>query len=142
MADLLNGSLFSKSPPQLIRNFTSPTLAGELRGAFRCISTFLFFHLFDEEDQLKLAETCGELLSKTSGSMILGAHRMSTITGRVHDTSIGSIFCHSPDSWNELWREKVFPPGLGTEVRVDIDSDLQDPAHEIDGLICWTVTVI
>lgn len=112
-----------------------------LKKAFKCISVFSFFHLFDEEDQLKLAGRLADLISCAPGSVILGAHRMKPTAGRCENSRIGSIFCHSPESWRSLWEETVFPPELGLRVRVDVKFVNGSPVGENDEMMEWSVVV-
>lgn len=51
--------------------------------------------------------------------MLFGSHGGEPVKGfRVHEVAKGGVamFCHSPDSWRELWDGEVFKKG---SVRVD-----------------------
>ncbi|OCH88054.1 hypothetical protein OBBRIDRAFT_780796 [Obba rivulosa] len=74
----------------------------------------LLFHLFDEEEQLQLARILAGLLSPEPGSLIFGSHTAKSQQGT--DTprwpaGITNPFCHSPESWKELWEGQVFTKG-------------------------------
>lgn len=101
-------------PPDL----TSLTSLTPLQGHLSIIHASLFFHLFDEEKQLQVAKSLAGLLSPLPGSIILGIHlgserkgrrpeNMPTTDGRLS----GSMFCHSPESWQEMWDGQVFEKG-------------------------------
>jgi hypothetical protein len=79
----------------------------------------MFFHLFDEERQLLVAHRLGTLLSPVPGSIIFGVHAGSHVKGHVtirYDGLSKPLFCHSVDSWRDMWDGQVFPKGT---VRVD-----------------------
>ncbi|TFK75138.1 hypothetical protein BDN72DRAFT_559978 [Pluteus cervinus] len=86
----------------------------QLQGHISAIHASAFFHLFDEPKQLELAERMASLLSPLAGSIIFGSHvgkpekghRPESLRGGAH-----RMFCHSPESWIELWDGKVFPKG-------------------------------
>lgn len=75
------------------------------------------FHLFTEDQQTCLAEALACLLSPTPGSVIFGEHGGRPVKGLRYEPVDGkSMFCHSPESWVELWNGTVFPKG---EVKVE-----------------------
>jgi len=99
------------SPRPDLRSLTSLT---PLLGHVSAIHAFAFFHLFEEEEQLKLARSVAGLLSPEPGSMIFGGHGGRPEKG--HRVEGGPrrgryMFCHSPESWKELWDGQVFPKG-------------------------------
>ncbi|KAL0954792.1 hypothetical protein HGRIS_003740 [Hohenbuehelia grisea] len=97
--------------PDDLKSLTSLT---PLLGHISAIHTSSFFHLFNEEKQFELAKIVAGLLSTKPGSIIFGAHgglpekglRVRTIPGRAH-----RMFCHSPETWCELWDGQVFRKG-------------------------------
>ena len=101
----------SDSAPDL-RSLTS---LNPLHGRVFAIHVTAFFHLFDEEKQLHLARALAGLLSPEPGSMILGLHIgapekkgfQPSIARRDHH-----LWCHSPESWTELWDGNVFEKGV------------------------------
>ena len=78
----------------------------------------MVFHLFQEDEQLELAQRLGALLSPLPGSIIFGFHAGLPVPG-IRSKSISGlrVFCHSPDSWRSLWETKVFEKG---SVEVDV----------------------
>ncbi|KAI0069496.1 hypothetical protein K474DRAFT_1610355 [Panus rudis PR-1116 ss-1] len=90
-----------------------------LHGRLSAIHASAFFHLFDEEQQLHVAKALASLLSPEPGSIIFGAHGGSTKKGFRTRTQLAirtkPMFCHSPESWTELWEKQVFQEG---QVRV------------------------
>ena len=111
------------SPPTTPRpDLSKLTSLTPLQGHVSAIHTSRFFHLFSKEDQIKAARALASLLSPESGSMILGEHAglpqkgwrslEGTVPGMSH------MFCHSPESWKDLWGNIVFRPHT---VRVEAD---------------------
>lgn len=91
-----------------------------MNGRVSAIHASSFFHLFDEAKQFELARKLAGLLSPEPGSIILGGHAGQPVKGmwdRRTLTSGGQMFCHSPESWRELWDEQVFEKG---KVKVDV----------------------
>ena len=91
-----------------------------LNGRVSVIHASSFFHLFDEAKQLELARKLAGLLSPEPGSIILGGHAGQPVKGlweRRTLSSGGHMFCHSPESWRELWDGQVFEKG---KVKVDV----------------------
>ncbi|KAJ6465137.1 hypothetical protein DFH09DRAFT_1156173 [Mycena vulgaris] len=118
-----------------------------LHGHVAALHVSAVFHLFREPQQLQLARALAGLLSPLPGSVIFGAHGGRRAKGERDDVYSGRrghpMFCHSPESWGEMWRE-VFPPGT---VRVDAqlksrDSEAQtsDEEKSDEGLLVWSVT--
>ena len=105
------GGPTSGSAPDL-RSLTS---LNPLHGRVFAIHASSFFHLFDEEKQLHLARALAGLLSPEPGSMIFGVHVgapekkgfVPSLRSRDH-----RLWCHSPESWIELWDGLVFEKGV------------------------------
>ena len=98
----------SGSAPDL-RSLTS---LNPLHGRVFAIHATAIFHLFGEERQLHLARALAGLLSPEPGSMIFGAH-IAVPENKGFEPSIGRsnhhrMWCHSPESWTELWDGLVF----------------------------------
>ncbi|KAI8983391.1 hypothetical protein BD414DRAFT_490779 [Trametes punicea] len=94
------------------------TSLNPLRGHVSAIHASAFFHLFDEDKQFQLAQALAGLLSPEPGSMLLGSHGGRPEKGYRAETGTrqrahggGPMFCHSPDSWTELWDGQVFKKG-------------------------------
>jgi hypothetical protein len=89
-----------------------------LHGRVSVIHASAFFHLFSEEQQARLARALAPLLSPEPGSMLLGSHGGLPKKGIRPDALGGDMFCHSPESWTQLW-EDVFGKG-----KVKVDTNL------------------
>ncbi|KAA1468044.1 hypothetical protein DENSPDRAFT_770644 [Dentipellis sp. KUC8613] len=97
-----------------------------LRGHVSAVHASSFFHLFDEAQQLALARALAGLLAPAPGSVIFGRHhglpqkttRATFIPGRTQ-------FCHSPESWKELWDGEVFEKGT-VRVEAEIEEMFRD----------------
>ncbi|KAJ7254646.1 hypothetical protein B0H12DRAFT_1233309 [Mycena haematopus] len=121
----------------IVTPLSSLTRLTPLRGHVSVIHTSSVFHLFLEPEQLQLARALAGLLSPAPGSLILGSH----VGRRSKGLRLGSMgrhmFCHSPESWRELW-EEVFPKGM-----VEVNAELkQRPDREEDedtGILVWSV---
>ncbi|KAJ3710936.1 hypothetical protein C8R42DRAFT_596483 [Lentinula raphanica] len=117
-AAFIQGDIFDKSfldptalPPKETHAETnipplkSLTSLNPLRGYLSACYCGNLFHLFDEDAQRQLAKALAGLLSPEPGSMIFGAHLALAKKGMMKTTGIdGFMFCHSPDSWKELWQ--------------------------------------
>jgi len=132
-------SEISGSPPTL----TSLTCLTPLRGRVSVIHISSVFHLFSEDQQLQLARSLAGLLAPLPGSLILGSHIGHHEKGfglRSRSASDGRfMFCHSPESWRELW-EGVFPEGT-IKVQVEFAERTSDDGKERSWLT-WCVTRI
>ena len=109
-------------PTEPLPDFATLTTFTPLQGRISAIHAGYLFHLFDEERQLELAKRVASLLSPEPGSFILGAHggrpQKGARTEAMRPNAGGSaMFCHSPESWEELWTKDVFGPG---QVKVDV----------------------
>lgn len=102
----------------------------ELHGRISAIHASSLFHLFDEDRQLALARGIASLLAPHPGAMIFGSHAGAPEKGHTYGTPGASgklitMFCHSPESWKELWKS-IFEPE-----KIEIDARLEDitPSH-------------
>lgn len=93
-----------KTPRPALSSLTS---LNPLRGHVSVIHAAAFFHMFNEERQVKLARALAGLLSFEPGSVIFGSHIGNSVK-RFYESSHGSMFQHSPDSWKELWDGQIF----------------------------------
>ena len=111
---------FYAPPETSLPQLNALTSLNPLRGHVSAIHASSFFHLFDEEKQLQLAQALACLLSPEPGSMLLGSHGGRPEKGyrvEAYRNSQGShMFCHCPESWVELWDGQVFEKGT---VKVD-----------------------
>ena len=101
-------------PEDSTLDLRSLTSLNPLHGRVFAIHASFFFHIFDEEKQLHVARAFAGLLSAEPGSMIFGLHIGSPdkgfITSPAHKDR--QMFCHSPESWTELWDGLVFEKGV------------------------------
>ena len=79
-----------------------------LQGKISAIHMSAFFHLFPEDRQLQLAKIASSLLSPEKGSVIFGQHVARPAKGLGDERSQFKRFCHSPESWMQMWVEDVF----------------------------------
>jgi hypothetical protein len=114
------------SPEPDLKTLTS---LNSLHGRISVIHASGFFHLFNESKQLHLARALAGLLSPEPGSIICGGNWGLPEKGLVmetwFDTNFMKVFCHSPQTWTEMWDGVVFPKG---SVKVDtflIELDMQ-----------------
>lgn len=99
------------NPPTAAPELSSIRTLSELRGHVSAITICSVFHVFEtEETQLKLARAIGSLLSPQPGSMIVGRHNGSAHKGSESGMTF-NMFCHSPQSWEEMWDGVVFEKG-------------------------------
>ena len=118
----------------------SLTSLAPLRGRVSIIYAASVFHLFTKEQQAHLASAMAGLLSPRSGSMIFGSHIAMKEEGtRTWPTF--TMFCHSPQSWKELWDGGVFLAG-----QVLVHATLKPVDFHIPGfegpsdIMIWSVT--
>ncbi|KAI0653584.1 hypothetical protein C8Q70DRAFT_927470 [Cubamyces menziesii] len=119
---------FYTPPDTPVPHLSTLTSLNPLRGHVSAIHASSFFHLFDEEQQFQLAQALAGLLSSEPGSMILGSHGGRKEKGYRTETGTqlrvgrkGPMFCHSPESWAELWDGQIFRKGT-----VKVDAILRD----------------
>ena len=82
----------------------------ELRGHISVIHNSSLFHLFNEEKQLELGQRLGALLDPRPGSIISGSHGGMPSKGQRNEV-YPEMFCHSPESWVQMWEEQIFQKG-------------------------------
>lgn len=110
-----------------------------LHGRVSVVRVAAFFHLFEEEGQLKAARALASLLSPEPGSMIIGDHIAAPEPKSIINPRGEKIFLHSPDSWKALWDGTVFEKGA---VAVEVMLHDFDWRHKTDQNIKrfdWTV---
>ena len=131
------------------------TSLNPLRGHVSAIHAGAFFHLFSKDRQTVLARSLASLLSSAPGSMIVGwqagaPHKGVRVITQAPDHTPRaasqipvlsvSQFCHSPESWVELWDGQVFERGS-----VKVETNLVRPENVPEGVydyytLCWSVT--
>jgi len=136
-------SLTAPVPPGPPPPVGSVNTLTEVRGHVSVIYTSLFFHLFDEEGQFELGKRLAALLDPRPGSTIFGSHCGMPVKGRPPGSLVG-IFCHSPESWTQMWEEQIFEKG---QVKVNAVLTELDPVAErgvpVDGAhldwLTWSI---
>ncbi|KAE9399597.1 hypothetical protein BT96DRAFT_820362 [Gymnopus androsaceus JB14] len=134
-------------PTRTIPSLDTITSLNDLRGHVSAVYTGAFFHLFSEMQQEQIAHALASLLSPEPGSMLLGVHGGKSTKGMWSPTGYEyKMFCHSPDSWKELW-ERIFGKAnveIKAQLRREIGGDIffdmypgnKDPYHVME----WSVT--
>ncbi|KLO19218.1 hypothetical protein SCHPADRAFT_843881 [Schizopora paradoxa] len=114
------------------RDPLSLTSLNPLQGRIDFIYVSNLFHLFTEAQQVLAARKLASLLSPIPGSMIFGAHMGRPQKGLRTEAPppkpgyLGSdMFCHSAESWKEMWEGEVFERGT-----VKVETELVDPHRE------------
>jgi hypothetical protein len=104
-----------------------------LAGHVSAICASYFFHLFSKERQLQFTQRITGLLSPEPEPIILGSQ-----AGYPEKSSDGAnLYCHSAESWKELWIGQAFEEGT-----VEIEAVLK-PVDNIDTFMLeWFVTRI
>ncbi|EIW76283.1 hypothetical protein CONPUDRAFT_64653 [Coniophora puteana RWD-64-598 SS2] len=146
--DAFDPSTLEVVPPSYELNTSSPrpdlnslTSLNPLHGRVSAIYAGMFFHLFNEAQQLHLARALAGLLSPVPGSLIFGVHNGAVEKGTKQFQGYGAslqMFCHSPESWRAMWAE-VF---AGKEEAVRVEAQLKTyktRAGEFEALE-WSVT--
>jgi len=132
----------SEDPAPDLCNLTS---LNPLHGRVFAIHASSFFHLFGEEKQLYVARTLAGLLSPEPGSVIFGMQVGSPDKGLIPSPIPGELymFCHSPESWTELWDGLVFEKGV-VKVQADLvqmgREEPDVPQTSMFRVLVWTVT--
>ncbi|KAJ7467478.1 hypothetical protein FB451DRAFT_1352474 [Mycena latifolia] len=98
-------------PPFAVPNLHSITSLNDLRGHLSAIHSASLFHLFSETKQLELARKMAGLLTPRAGSMIFGCHGALPTKGYTLASAGKHMFCHSPESWRDMWDGGVFEAG-------------------------------
>jgi len=111
-----------------------------MQGHISVIHASSFFHLFNDDGQLEVAQRLASLLSPAKGSIIFGSHVARPEKGwQGSDEYDERMFCHSPESWKELWDGQVFERGT---VKVVADIHTIDTQHGRFFLMRWSVTKV
>ncbi|KAH9840205.1 uncharacterized protein C8Q71DRAFT_703050 [Rhodofomes roseus] len=130
--DVFNSAfLETRQPLKAVPEGPTPALGtlaslNPLHGRVSAIHTSAFFHLFEESNQHELARAVAGLLSPEPGSLILGVHVAAPEKGVRRSEGSDKpfeIFCHSPESWTEMW-DNIFEPGT-----VKVETELKEMAN-------------
>jgi len=100
----------------------------ELRGHISVIHTSALFHLFNEEAQFELGKRLAALLDPRPGSIIFGSHGAMPVKGQ-RQGFFKKMFCHSPESWTQMWEEQIFEKG-----QVKVNTALKDMTAIVEKL--------
>ncbi|KIJ60825.1 hypothetical protein HYDPIDRAFT_97879, partial [Hydnomerulius pinastri MD-312] len=124
---------FDRAPDSPEPELSSLTSLNPLQGRVSAVHASNFFHLFSEDKQLHLARALAGLLSPQTGSLICGGNWGLPEKGTMKEGIFGSkieMFCHSPQTWTELWDGVVFPSG-----QVKVDAHISEV--EMEGFNFW-----
>ncbi|KAH9950514.1 hypothetical protein B0H21DRAFT_776748 [Amylocystis lapponica] len=114
-----------------------------LLGHVTAIHASSLFHLFEEPEQLQLAQSLAGLLSPEIGSFIFGAHNARPEKGYRTEATVTNtrgklMFCHSPESWIKMWDGDIFTKGT-----VKVETSLHEiQRHDLlprEGARFWTM---
>jgi hypothetical protein len=135
--------LEASGPAPILSTLPAQGSLNPLHGRVSIIHASSFFHLFDEDQQSYLAHALGPLLSPEPGSILLGSHGGMAVKGLRPASRGRQMFCHSPESWRELW-EGVFGKD---QVKVEVELVSRDASYVpgVSGqwsLLTWSVTRI
>ncbi|KAI6039680.1 hypothetical protein EDC04DRAFT_2568253 [Pisolithus marmoratus] len=122
-------------PPDL----STLTSLNPLHGRCSIIYASCFLHLFTEEQQVHLGRALAGLLSPEPGSLICGIQISMKEKGSkpmVFGSSEYTMFCHSPQSWTELWDGTVFEKGE-VEVKTNV-WEVSATGQTVD-VLAWSV---
>lgn len=136
------------SPPDSPRpDLNSLASLTALQGHVSAIHATSVFHLFNEDDQLRLASNLASLLSPEPGSFIFGHHGAEATPGpRAFANSRGvHVYCHNAESWMAMWDGVIFKKG---KVRVKaelIEHKRRDIEQALDKdvktyVLVWSIT--
>lgn len=132
-----------ESPRPLLVSLTSLT---PLQGHVSAIHASSLFHLFNEAQQLELAHRIASLLSPVPGSVIFGSHGGLLEKGWRYEEAENAdktpykMFCHSPESWAELWDGQVFEKGSVSVVAGVKKVERPEMGGKVFFLLWWSIT--
>jgi hypothetical protein len=112
-------------PPPPVASVNTLT---ELRGHISVIHASALFHLFGEEKQFELGKRLAALLDPRPGSIIFGSHGAMPVKGQSQSFFL-KMFCHSPESWTQMWEEQIFEKG-----QVKVNTVLMDMTAIVERL--------
>lgn len=151
--DALNQDFLKTTPPFYappetpVPSLSTLTTLSPLLGHVSAIHASSFFHLFDESQQMQLAHALAGLLSPAPGSLIFGEHSGRPQKGYRTEGLLRrngqSQFCHSPESWVELWDSGFKKGTVKTEARL-VEIERNDLLDAKEGtrfyILMWSVT--
>ena len=139
-AKFLAGDVFDEthlSPTTPVPCGSPPPIASvnsltELRGHISVIYASFLFHLFNEEKQFELGKRLAGLLDRRPGCIIFGSHSAAPVKGQRSDP-FTKMFCHSPESWTQMWEEQIFGKG-----QVKVNTVLNELSVTAEGIVVPT----
>ena len=95
------------------------------KGRISTIYTSLFFHVFNEAQQLRLARICAALLRKERGSIIFGCHMAadSDLGQEPHTLREGELYMQNTESWRAMWEGEFGQHVMDGTIDEDITRD-------------------
>ena len=144
-AFLPSGKILTKAPETPCPDFHSLTSFRPLTGRVSVIYIARFFHLFNEGEQVEVACKLASLLSPELGSTIFGTHIGSPERPPMNCSDTPMVFFrHSPESWRELWEDKVF---AGRPVKLDatvsrVSEQSRHMSRSDEHLLTWSVVML
>lgn len=140
--DVFDPQILSSNPtptprPPKPTNLTSLTSLNSLKAHISIIHTSLFFHLFNEDQQLDLAHRVATLLSPEKGSMIFGGHygrqtKGTTVAEALPDGTVRPKFRHSPESWKSVWEEVFGEASVDGRVKIEVEWEVSKQYQNMD----------
>ncbi|KAJ7477715.1 hypothetical protein FB451DRAFT_1338814 [Mycena latifolia] len=124
--------ILKEAPEGSAPNLRTLESLNPLHGRVSAIHTGSFFHLFSEEQQFEIARKFAGLLLPRPGSMIFGSHGALPTKGNTLGSRNNQIFCHSPESWKEMWEEQVFERGT-----VEVQAYLKSSGKVLNPTTDW-----
>ena len=104
-------------------------LLAKTGGTWDIVNIIMFLHIWDRETQLAASKRILKLLCPKPGSMIVGAQTGSTQAGElvlkppyVAEGEERSIYRHSLDTFEQMWREVEKDAGVNLDVKVTYDA--------------------
>lgn len=100
--------------------FDDKSTLNSLEGRVDIIGASSFFHLFDWNDQKRIAIRVTRLLKSRPGNLLVGRQIGDEIAGeKVRRSGSGSRYRHNADSWRKFWKE------VGEETDVDFEVEVR-----------------
>ena len=100
-------------------------------GTWDVINIVMFLHIFDWATQIRACKRILKLLSRKSGSMVIGAQTGSTKPGEqvlkppfVAEGEHRSVFRHNAETFTEMW--KIVEQDEGVRLKVEVVYDDQE----------------
>ena len=108
----------------------------QIDGGIDIIYAASIFHLFNWDDQVRVAEQVVGLLRPVRGSIVFGRQRGNVNPAEYeHRTSQGgTMFRYNQDSWKKMWQQVGKSTGTEWDVNVTLETGRNDPdLLEADG---------